>query len=59
MPLLVPPQMLNTMDEHDLADDPVRRYMLQAHSERDPDGRAIRGPSATACTSGTCGPWRG
>ena len=28
MPLLVPPQMLNTMDERNLWDDPVRRYML-------------------------------
>ena len=28
MPLLVPPQMLNTMDEQDLWGDPVRRYML-------------------------------
>ena len=35
MPLLVPPQMLNTMDEEDLWGDPVRRYMLPAHSERD------------------------
>ena len=30
MPLLVPPQMLNTMDEQDLWGDPVRRYMLPA-----------------------------
>ena len=36
MPLLVPPQMLSTMDEHDLAADPVRRYMLPARSEREP-----------------------
>jgi lysine 2,3-aminomutase len=35
MPLLVPPQMLNTMDEHDLWGDPVRRYMLPAYSDRD------------------------
>lgn len=35
MPLLVPPQMLNTMDEGDLESDPVRRYMLPALSERD------------------------
>jgi lysine 2,3-aminomutase len=35
MPLLVPPQMLNTMDEHDLWGDPVRRYMLPAHSDRE------------------------
>ena len=37
MPLLVPPQMLNTMDERNLPDDPVRRYMLPAHSDRDPE----------------------
>ena len=35
MPLLVPPQMLNTMDERNLWDDPVRRYMLPGYSERD------------------------
>jgi lysine 2,3-aminomutase len=34
MPLLVPPHMLNTMDERNLRDDPVRRYMLPAHSDR-------------------------
>ncbi|HEX6350466.1 MAG TPA: lysine 2,3-aminomutase [Candidatus Dormibacteraeota bacterium] len=34
MTMLVPPQMLNTMDEHDLRRDPVRRYMLPALSER-------------------------
>ena len=35
MSLLVPPQMLNTMDETDLYADPVRRYMLPAFSDRD------------------------
>jgi lysine 2,3-aminomutase len=35
MSILVPPQMLNTMDETDLYADPVRRYMLPAYSERD------------------------
>jgi lysine 2,3-aminomutase len=35
MSILVPPQMLNTMDETDLYADPVRRYMLPAFSERD------------------------
>jgi lysine 2,3-aminomutase len=35
MPLLVPPQMLNAMDEHDLVADPVRRYMLPARFERE------------------------
>jgi lysine 2,3-aminomutase len=34
MSILVPPQMLNTMDETDLRNDPVRRYMLPAFSER-------------------------
>src|SRR2546423_5079025 len=34
MPMLVPPQMLNTMDETDLRSDPVRRYMRPARSER-------------------------
>jgi lysine 2,3-aminomutase len=36
MSMLLPPQMLNTMDEHDLYADPVRRYMLPAASDRDP-----------------------
>ncbi|MEK9145071.1 MAG: lysine 2,3-aminomutase, partial [Elusimicrobiota bacterium] len=34
MSLLVPPQMLNTMDERDLWNDPVRRYMLAAFRDR-------------------------
>lgn len=37
MSILVPPQMLNTMDEKDLWNDPVRRYMLPAFDERDPE----------------------
>jgi lysine 2,3-aminomutase len=37
MSMLLPPQMLNTMDEHDLYADPVRRYMLPAAGDRDPD----------------------
>jgi lysine 2,3-aminomutase len=37
MSMLVPPQMLNTMDESDLRSDRVRRYMLPAFSERDPE----------------------
>jgi lysine 2,3-aminomutase len=37
MSLLVPPQMINTMNEHDLWNDPVRRYMLPAFDDRDPD----------------------
>ena len=37
MSILVPPQMLNTMNEQDLWNDPVRRYMLPAFEERDPE----------------------
>ena len=35
MSMLVPPQMLNTMDETDLWADPIRRYMLPALADRD------------------------
>jgi lysine 2,3-aminomutase len=35
MSMLLPPQMLNTMDERDLWQDPVRRYMLPVFSDRD------------------------
>ncbi|NTX01530.1 lysine 2,3-aminomutase [Myxococcus sp. CA051A] len=34
MSILVPPQMLNTMDYQDLWKDPVRRYMLPAFADR-------------------------
>jgi len=37
MPMLVPPHMINTMREDDLRADPVRRYMLPALSDRDPE----------------------
>jgi hypothetical protein len=37
MSLLIPPQMINTMDEKDLWSDPVRRYMLPAFEDRDPE----------------------
>ena len=37
MSLLIPPQMLNTMNEKDLWHDPVRRYMLPAYDDRDPE----------------------
>ena len=37
MSLLVPPQMLNTMNEKDLWNDPVRRYMLPAYDDRRTD----------------------
>jgi lysine 2,3-aminomutase len=37
MSMLLPPQMLNTMQEEDLYADPVRRYMIPAASDRDPD----------------------
>jgi lysine 2,3-aminomutase len=35
MSMLIPPNMINTMDEQDLRNDPVRRYMAPAFSERD------------------------
>src|SRR5713101_8185416 len=37
MSILIPPQMLNTMDEKDLWNDPVRRYMLPAFEDCNPD----------------------
>jgi lysine 2,3-aminomutase len=37
MSMLMPPHMLNTMNERDLRGDPVRRYMAPALSERDPE----------------------
>lgn len=37
MSLLVPPQMLNTMNESDLWNDPIRRYMLPVFEDRHPD----------------------
>ena len=35
MSMLLPPQMINTMDETDLRSDPVRLYMAPALSDRD------------------------
>jgi lysine 2,3-aminomutase len=37
MSMLIPPQMINTMDEHDLRGDPVRRYMAPTYSDRHPE----------------------
>jgi lysine 2,3-aminomutase len=37
MSMLIPPQMVNTMDERDLWEDPVRRYMAPAYRERHPE----------------------
>jgi lysine 2,3-aminomutase len=37
MSMLIPPHMINTMDERDLRSDPVRRYMAPAFSDRDPE----------------------
>jgi lysine 2,3-aminomutase len=37
MSMLIPPQMVNTMDERDLYGDRVRRYMAPAFSERRTD----------------------
>ena len=34
MSMLIPPQMINTMDERDLFADPVRRYMAPALTDR-------------------------
>jgi lysine 2,3-aminomutase len=36
MAMLLPPQMLNTIDETDVWADPVRRYMLPVFTDRDP-----------------------
>jgi lysine 2,3-aminomutase len=35
MSMLIPPQMLNTMDENDLWADPIRHYMIPAFADRD------------------------
>jgi lysine 2,3-aminomutase len=37
MSMLVPPQMLNTMDEDDLWGDPIRNYMIPAFDDRHPE----------------------
>ena len=37
MSMLVPPQMLNTMNERDLWADPIRRYMMPALADRHPE----------------------
>src|SRR5690606_14944910 len=37
MSLLVPPQMINTMNVDDLWNDPIRRYMLPANGDRRTD----------------------
>ncbi len=37
MSMLVPPQMINTMNEKELWSDPVRRYMLPSFDDRHPD----------------------
>ncbi len=37
MSLLIPPQMINTFNERDLWNDPLRRYMLPAFDDRDPE----------------------
>ncbi len=36
MSMLVPPQMLNTMNDTDLWSDPIRRYMIPAFADRHP-----------------------
>ena len=42
MSMLIPPQMLNTMDVSDLWRDPVRRYMAPALADRRTDSRDAR-----------------
>jgi lysine 2,3-aminomutase len=37
MSMLIPPQMINTMNERDLWNDPVRHYMLPAFDDRHPE----------------------
>lgn len=37
MSMLIPPHMINTMNEQDLRNDPVRLYMAPAFGDRDPD----------------------
>jgi lysine 2,3-aminomutase len=37
MSMLIPPQMLNTMDEQDLWGDPIRHYMIPAFEDRQKD----------------------
>ncbi|MFN2491238.1 MAG: KamA family radical SAM protein [Actinomycetota bacterium] len=37
MSMLIPPQMLNTMDERDLWADPIRHYMIPAFADRHPE----------------------
>ncbi len=37
MSMLIPPQMVNTMNEKDLRNDPVRRYMAPAFGDRHPE----------------------
>jgi lysine 2,3-aminomutase len=37
MSMLVPPQMINTMNEGDLWADPIRRYMIPAFEDRHPE----------------------
>lgn len=37
MAMMVPPQMINTMDEKNLSSDPIRHYMIPMFSDRDPN----------------------
>ena len=37
MSMLIPPQMLNTMNEVNLWADPIRLYMIPAHADRHPE----------------------
>jgi len=59
MSMLIPPQMINTMDETRLDADPSAGTWLQPSPNGTPNGPAILTPPATACTRRTCGPSKG
>jgi lysine 2,3-aminomutase len=55
MSMLVPPQMLNTMDERDLWGDPIRHYMIPAFEDREKEWPSHPTPNGIRCTKPTCG----
>ena len=59
MSMLIPPQMINTMQADDLRADRVRRYMAPALSDRETEWASHPWPLATPCTRPTCGPSKG
>jgi hypothetical protein len=58
MSILVPPHMLNTMDEKDLWNDPDVWPTRLYHHDPIAELANHRNPAATACTNRTCGRWR-